>query len=61
MVHAGAKGNRKAVICALEFSPMQLRIADEASAEISPQTQSKPQIARINQFGSLQAENWSPA
>lgn len=60
-VHAGAKGNRQAVVCALEFSPMQLRIADEASAAMSPQTQSKPQIARINQFGNLQAENWSPA
>jgi len=60
MVHAGSKGDREAVICALDFSPMQLRIADEASAAMDPQTQSKPQIARINEFGSLQAENWSP-
>ena len=60
MVHAGSKGNREAVICALDFSPMQLRIADEASAAMDPQTQSKPQIARINKSGSLQAENWSP-
>lgn len=60
MVHAGSKGNRKAVICALDFSPMQLRIAEEASAAMGPQTQSKPQIARINEYGSLQAENWSP-
>jgi len=59
-VHAGANGNRKAVVCALEFSPMQLRIADQTSAAMRPQTQTKPQIARINQFGSLQAENWSP-
>lgn len=59
-VHAGANGNRKAIVCALEFSPMQLRIADQTSAAMKPQTQSKPQIARINQFGSLQAENWSP-
>lgn len=59
MVHAGAKGNREAVICALDFSPMQLRIADEASAAMGPQTQSRPQIARINEFGSLQAEDWS--
>lgn len=59
MVHAGAKGKREAVICALDFSPMQLRIADEASAAMSPQTQSRPQIARINEFGSLQAEDWS--
>lgn len=60
MVHAGSKGNREAVICALDFSPMQLRIADEASAAMGPQTQSKPQIARINEFGNLQAEDWSP-
>ena len=60
MVHAGSKGNREAVICALDFSPMQLRIADEASAAMDPQTQSKPQIASINKFGNLQAEDWSP-
>lgn len=60
MVHAGTKGNREAVICALDFSPMQLRIADEAAAAMSPKASSKPQIARINEFGNLQAENWSP-
>jgi septum site-determining protein MinC len=60
MIHAGSKGNREAVICALDFSPMQLRIAEEASAAMGPQTQSKPQIARINEFGNLQAEDWPP-
>ncbi len=60
MVHAGSKGNREAVICALDFSPMQLRIADEASSAMERQAQSKPQIARINETGKLQAENWSP-
>lgn len=60
MVHAGSKGNRRSVICALDFSPMQLRIADEASTAMSPQTQARPQIARINESGALQAENWSP-
>ena len=60
MVHAGSKGNREAVICALDFSPMQLRIAEEASAAMDPKTQSKPQIARINKAGNLQAEDWSP-
>lgn len=60
MVHAGAKGNREAVICALDFSPMRLRIADEASAAMDPRTQAKPQIARINKSGNLQAEDWSP-
>lgn len=59
-VHAGAKGNREAVVCALDFSPMQLRIADEASAAMNSKVSAKPQIASINEFGSLQAENWSP-
>jgi len=60
MVHAGAKGDQEAVICALDFSPMQLRIADKAASGMESQVQSKPQIARINEVGDLQAENWSP-
>ena len=59
MVHAGSKGNREAVVCALDFSPMQIRIADEASAAMRPKTESMPQIARIHQSGNIQAENWS--
>jgi septum site-determining protein MinC len=60
MVHAGAKGNRHAVICALDLSPMQLRIADEVSAPLSPQNNPRPEIVRINKDGKLQAELWSP-
>lgn len=60
MVHAGAKGNRKATICALDLSPMQLRIADEVSAMLDPQEDPKPEVARINEDGKLQAEIWSP-
>lgn len=60
MVHAGSKGDREAVVCALDFSPMQLRIADEATAAMEPQTQSKPQIVRINGSGGLQAADWTP-
>jgi septum site-determining protein MinC len=59
MVHAGAKGNRDAVICALDLSPTQLRIADEVSAVLKPQANPKPEIARINKDGRLQAERWS--
>lgn len=59
MVHAGAKGNAKAVICALELSPTQLRIAGEASAALKPQRNPKPEIARINENGKLQAELWA--
>ena len=57
-VHAGSKGNRSAVICALDLSPMQLRIADEVSAVVKPREQPKPERARINENGKLQAEFW---
>jgi len=60
MVHAGAKGNRNAVICALDLSPTQLRIAEEVSAILKPQETPRPEIARINKDGKLQAEFWSP-
>jgi len=60
MVHAGAKGNKDAVICALDLSPTQLRIASEASPILKPQQNPRPEIARINADGKLQAEIWSP-
>src|ERR1041385_1851045 len=60
MVHAGSKGNTKALICALDLSPTQLRIAGEASAVLKPQQNPKPEVARINENGKLQAELWSP-
>jgi septum site-determining protein MinC len=59
-VHAGSKGNRSATVCALDLSPMQLRIADEVSAALRPQEHPKPERARINENGKLQAEFWSP-
>jgi len=60
MVHAGAKGNRNAVVCALDLSPTQLRIAEEVSAALKPRDNPKPEIARINKDGKLQSEFWSP-
>ncbi len=60
MVHAGAKGNRNAIICALDLSPTQLRIAEEVSAILKPREDPVPEIARINKDGKLQAEFWSP-
>ena len=59
MVHAGSKGNRAAVICALDLSPTQLRIADEVSAVLKPRENPRPEQARINENGKLQAEYWS--
>ena len=61
MVHAGSKGNKAAVICALDLSPTQLRIADETSAALKPQQNPKPEITRINKNGKLQSEVWSLA
>jgi septum site-determining protein MinC len=58
MIHAGAKGNRSATICALDLSATQLRIATEVSAMLTPQKDPKPEIASINSEGRLQAELW---
>jgi septum site-determining protein MinC len=58
MIHAGAKGDRSAVICALDLSATQLRIADEVSAALKPQKNPKPEVARINEEGYLQSELW---
>lgn len=60
MVHAGSKGNRAAMICALDLSPTQLRIADEVAGFLKPRDLPRPERARINEDGKLQAEFWSP-
>lgn len=59
MIHAGSKGNANAVICALDLSPTQLRIADQASAALMPRETPQPEMARINEEGKLQAEFWT--
>lgn len=58
-VHAGAQGDRKAVVCALDLSPTQLRVADEIA--VAPKRSGKPQpeIVRLKD-GRLQAEPWTP-
>jgi len=58
VVHAGAQGNRQAVVCALDLSPTQLRVAEEIA--VAPERSSKPQpeIVRIKD-GQLQAEPWT--
>ena len=56
-VHAGAAGDETARVCALDFSPTQLRIAGQIA--ISPERRSapRPEVARIRQ-GQLVAEIW---
>ncbi len=58
LIHAGVKGDRAAVICALDLSATQLRIADQISATLKPQSNPFPEIASINKDGRLQAERW---
>ena len=41
MVHAGAKGNKNAVICALDLSPTQLRIAEEVCSFVEAAAESE--------------------
>lgn len=59
VVHAGFKGNRKSVICALDLSAAQVRIADQVSAA-SPAQKNRPEIARIDKDGRLYSEHWQP-
>ncbi len=60
MVHAGSNGNSTAVVCALDLSPTQLRIADETATIPRPGDALKPEMARINEEGKLQLDAWSP-
>jgi septum site-determining protein MinC len=59
MVHAGSKGNRAAMICALDLSPTQLRIADQVSSALKQRESPRPERARINESGRLQTDYWS--
>ena len=59
MVHAGAGGDEKAIVCALDLAPTQLRIAGYIS--VSPQDKRRkplPEIASVRQ-GRIVAEAWS--
>jgi septum site-determining protein MinC len=58
LVHAGALGDRSAVICALELIPTQLRIADQIA--ISPHDQRRqatPEKVSMHN-GRIVAEAW---
>jgi len=59
VVHAGAEGNESAVVCALDLSPTQLRIAGQIA--VTPKRRGKPQpeMARL-QAGQVVAEPWDP-
>jgi septum site-determining protein MinC len=57
VVHAGAQGDEKAVVCALELSPTQLRIAGEIAVSPARKGKPQPEIARLKD-GRLEAEPW---
>jgi septum site-determining protein MinC len=47
LVHAGALGNRSALICALELRPTQLRIADLIARTPEGVAGQIPEVARV--------------
>jgi len=57
-VHAGASGDVTAVICALELSPTQLRIADLIATSPAHRGEARPELARIKDRR-IVAERWS--
>jgi septum site-determining protein MinC len=57
-VHAGAAGDSSAVVCALDLSPTQLRIADHIATSPARRGESRPEIARIRD-GQIVAERWT--
>jgi septum site-determining protein MinC len=59
VVHAGAAGDTEAVVCALDLSPTQLRIATEIATTPDRRSQPIPEMARLKD-GHLVAEPWQP-
>jgi septum site-determining protein MinC len=57
-VHAGALGEREAVICALELAPTQLRIADVIARPPDGRADALPEMARIVE-GQISVELWA--
>ena len=57
-VHAGAGGDVDAVVCALDLSPTQLRIADLIATSPAHRAEPRPEMARIKDQR-IVAERWS--
>ncbi len=58
-VHAGAEGDERSIVCALDLSPTQLRIAGYAATSPAGGGGSRPEIASLRE-GRLVAEVWNP-
>ncbi len=57
VVHAGAGGDEGAVVCALDLSPTQLRIADKISISPPRKGKPRPEIAYLEN-GQVTAQDW---
>jgi septum site-determining protein MinC len=57
VVHAGAEGNKEAMVCALDLSPMQLRIAEHAATSPPRKGPPHPEVALLR-GDELVAERW---
>jgi septum site-determining protein MinC len=56
-VHAGALGNGEAIVCAIELTPTQLRIADQIATSPKRGGTLHPEVARID-GGQIVVEPW---
>lgn len=56
-VHAGALGNAEAIVCAIELTPTQLRIADQIATTPKASAPRTPEVARID-AGQIVVEPW---
>ena len=57
VVHAGAMGDTDAVVCSLDLSPTQLRIADKISVSPPKKGKTRPEMARLEN-GQVTAQDW---
>jgi septum site-determining protein MinC len=58
VAHAGADGDETAIVCALDLSPTQLRIAGHIATSPSRKGEAGPEMARLKN-GHIIAERWS--
>lgn len=58
VVHAGAAGDEGAVVCALDLSPTQLRIAGHITVSPEGKGKSRPEMAKVSD-GQLIAVDWA--
>jgi septum site-determining protein MinC len=58
VAHAGADGDESAIVCALDLSPTQLRIAGHIATSPSRKGETRPEMARLKE-GHIVAERWS--